>query len=94
MSSMLSSSLSDRIANDADKAVNMVQSSANGLIHGTRDGLAEAVHHLGDSLHQLSQNTQGRVRKDPLKSMLLAAGVGMLLVGVVGYLTRSSRHHD
>lgn len=95
MSSMLSSasSLSDRLANDAGHAVDLVQSSARGLANDSRDGLAEAVHHLGDRLHQLSQSTQGSVRKEPVKAMLLAAGLGMLLVAAVGYLTRSSQHH-
>lgn len=95
MSSMLSSasSLSDRLANDAGHAVDLVQSSARGLANDSRDGLAEAVHHLGDRLHHLSQSTQGSVRKEPVKAMLLAAGLGMLLVAAVGYLTRSSQHH-
>ena len=42
MSSMLSSasSLSDRLANDAGHAVDLVQSSARGLASDSRDGLA------------------------------------------------------
>lgn len=95
MSSLFSSasSLPDRIATEAGQAVSLVQSSAHGLAHSTRDGLTEAVHHLGDRMHQLSQNTQGCVRKEPVKAVLAAVGLGMLLTVAVGYLTRSSQHH-
>lgn len=67
-----------------------VQDMASRGMSTVSESAAAAQRHLG---HYANATTR-YVADQPLKSALIAAGVGALVAGLIIALRRSSRHHD
>lgn len=69
----------------SDHAALWARRSAQQLRHGTRQLQAKA--------HYAAQETQQFVRDQPVKSVLIAAGIGALVLGLVSLLARPGSRH-
>lgn len=96
-----------RVATDAldslASAVHALRAQAAPLLDGAADGTNEMVHrglnalhdrsrHLQSSARHASERTVGYIRHDPVKSMLIAAAAGAVLMGLAS-LVRGPRDH-
>lgn len=88
----------DRLSDDAHDVMRTTRRSA----HDTLDGLSSSVQDLrqavpatmqrmADSARQAGNSTAGYIRQEPLKSVLVAAAVGALAVGLMAIFSRSQR---
>jgi ElaB/YqjD/DUF883 family membrane-anchored ribosome-binding protein len=73
------------ISEAAEQTEALLQQGVKALRH-TGDNLQERAHHIGDL-------TSNYVRKEPVKSLLIAAGVGAVLMGFLSVLSRSRMPH-
>lgn len=63
--------------------------AAGALARRGTDALRDTSGHLRDAALRTSDNAVRRVRNEPVKSVLIAAAAGALLMALVGLLTRS-----
>lgn len=64
---------------------------AGELAHQGAQTLRETTHRLRDGAHQLADGTRQYVRDEPVKSVLIAAATGALLMGLASLLARPGR---
>jgi ElaB/YqjD/DUF883 family membrane-anchored ribosome-binding protein len=53
--------------------------------------MRDASHQVRERALRVSDNTVGYVRDEPVKSMLIAAAAGAVMMAVLGFLRRSGR---
>lgn len=61
--------------------------------HLSREGVHAAqsgTRHFGERMHDASDAAQGYIRKEPVKAVLLAAGIGVVVVGLFSLLVRGN----
>lgn len=63
----------------------------NALAHQGMQSVRDTTHRLRDSARQVSEGTRHYVREEPVKSLLVAAVAGALLMGLASLLARSDR---
>jgi ElaB/YqjD/DUF883 family membrane-anchored ribosome-binding protein len=97
---MLKHSTAENAIQSAQAILENSQHAANGAISGMSHALDHGVErardaslHLRDSAHRVSQETSNVIRHDPVKSVLIAAATGAVLMALVGLLTRTYSRH-
>lgn len=93
---MLKHSTADKTIQSAQSLLDNSQHLANGALNGISHAFEQGVErahnvstHLRDSANQLSHDTSSTIRHDPVKSVLIAAASGAVLMALAGLLTRS-----
>lgn len=93
---MLKQSTAEEAIQSAQNLLDSSQQAANGAINSMSHALEHGVErardasaHLRDSAHCISHETSNVIRHDPVKSVLIAAATGAVLMGLVSLLTRA-----
>lgn len=89
-----SANLVDRAAQSADKALEATRRAAGSAI----DSVADTVHDMRDRASPVMDRIASpfdlmiqRTREAPLKSLLVAAATGAMVMAIIGLVNRSSR---
>jgi ElaB/YqjD/DUF883 family membrane-anchored ribosome-binding protein len=97
---MFNQSLADKAAQSAEVALETAQRAASGMLDGAAHALdqsvqhaREASHHLRESAQRVSLRTSNQIRRDPLKSVLIAAATGAALMALINLLARHDSRH-
>lgn len=86
--------LSDKIHELRDTAVpaiNRLASEAESLARRGIDSVRERTAQLRERAAQVSDNTVGYIKDEPVKSMLIAAATGAALMALISLMSRSRR---
>jgi ElaB/YqjD/DUF883 family membrane-anchored ribosome-binding protein len=81
---------SDGIAHEALSQVHAAADQAKALMQQSMDALeqgSERLQHFGQHAQDVSANY---IRRDPIKSVLVAAATGALMMGLISLMTRRS----
>lgn len=81
--------LREKLAETRDNIVDMAHIAGDSVrdkLHAIKDKAAETYGDGKQKLHELEENLSRRVQESPMKSVLIAAGVGLVL----GFLWRRS----
>ena len=88
----------DRLTDSAEDALRITQRTAHnalGSLSSSVDELRHAVpaamHRAADSARHAGDSTVSYIRHEPLKSVLVAAAIGALAVGLLAVFSRSDR---
>ena len=81
------------LIHDVSPKLHRMAEQLGALSHQGAKSVASGTHYLSDRAHHAADSTVGYIRKEPATAMLLAAGLGALLVGawVAASNARSSR---
>jgi len=88
----LSGSVED-IRNQAVPAMNRAADHASSLAHRGMDAVRETSRHWREEAQHASDRTVNYIREEPVKSMLIAASAGAVLMALASLVYRS-RHSD
>jgi len=75
----------------ASPRLDRATAQANAFAQRGVDQLRTTTRHLRESAHDTSESARGLVRDEPLKSVLIAAAAGALLMALVNLLGHSRR---
>lgn len=96
-----SRNLIDQVAQSANSAIHTTQRVVNETMDGLGDQTSALVHHGMDSVrntsrqirkgaHHASDKTVAYIREEPVKSMLIAAATGAVLMALARAISRSN----
>ncbi|MBK6853975.1 MAG: hypothetical protein IPG93_20925 [Burkholderiales bacterium] len=85
MSTESGNHLIDRAAMSTDLATEHALGAAQRGVAALRDGRQQMV----DRAHVASDAAVGYIKDEPVKSLLIAAAAGAVLMGLLGWLTRA-----
>jgi ElaB/YqjD/DUF883 family membrane-anchored ribosome-binding protein len=71
--------------------VDRVAERASALAHQGVDSVRERSHQLSDSAHRVADGTRHYVQDQPVKSLLIAAATGAVLMGLLSFLSGTRR---
>jgi len=71
--------------------VDRVAERASTLAHHGADAVRDRSHQLSEGAHRLADGTRGYVRDEPVKSLLIAAATGAVLMALLSFLGSSRR---
>ncbi len=80
------------IAKFADGALSKTQhatDAANAFLKSSVDSVVHTTQQLRDSAQQATDKTTLYIRDEPIKSVLIAAATGAVLMGLIGMMRRS-----
>jgi ElaB/YqjD/DUF883 family membrane-anchored ribosome-binding protein len=83
--------LMDSASQTADAALNATQRAANIALDGASHSLQTARRQIRTGAHQASERTVAYVREEPVKSLMIAAATGAVLMALA-YVIGSPRH--
>ena len=89
---MIDNSTLEPIAKFADGASSKTQHAAdatNAFLKNGVDSLLQTTNHLRDGAQQATDRTTLFIREEPIKSVLIAAATGAVLMALVGMVSRS-----
>ncbi len=72
--------------------VDRVAERASAIAHHGADAVRERSHQLSEGAHRMVDGTRSYVRDEPVKSLLIAAATGAVLMGLLAVLSGSRRH--
>jgi ElaB/YqjD/DUF883 family membrane-anchored ribosome-binding protein len=75
----------------AAPVVDRVAERARALAHQGVDTVRERSHQLSDSAHRVADGTRHYVQDQPVKSLLIAAATGAVLMGLLSLLSGTRR---
>ena len=84
--------LSDKVEelrSQAAPLLNRVSSQAEAAARRGMDAVRDTSQQLRDRALRASDSTVGYIKDEPIKSMLIAAATGALLMGLISLMTRS-----
>lgn len=88
----------DRLTDSAEDALRVTQRKAHNALGGLsssvdelRQAVPAAMHRAADNARHARDTTAGYIRQEPIKSVLVAAAVGALAVGLLAVFGRSQR---
>lgn len=81
----------DDLKNAATPAIQRVSDQAHALAQRGLDSARDSAQHVRERAHQMSAHTVGYIKDEPLKSVLIAAATGALLMAMLGMLRRPGR---
>ena len=81
--------LNDRVATKADAAIDNARHVANQAMTAVKTGVATAR----DQVARANVATRQYVRKEPVKSVLIAAAAGAAVAGLAAWWSKSHRDH-
>lgn len=87
--------LDDKVQNLRNQASPRYDEAAervNALAHQGLRSMHDTTQRLRESARHLSDGTRHYVREEPVKSMLIAAAAGAVLMGLASLLARSGSH--
>lgn len=82
----------DSLVQLVDSALLKTQSAAdaaNALMKSGVNSVVQTTHQLRDGAHQATAKTSSYIRDEPIKSVLIAAATGAVLMALVGLVSRS-----
>lgn len=82
-SSDIAHTLMDHASHSAETAMDATQRVANDALDGASHSLQVARRQIRNSAHHASDKTAAFVRNEPVKSILLAAATGAVLMALV-----------
>jgi ElaB/YqjD/DUF883 family membrane-anchored ribosome-binding protein len=82
------------LESDVMPVLNHAAQQADGLLQRGADALRDNRDLLQDRAVRTQEQVNTYVREEPLKSLLMAAAAGAVLMGVVGLLVRGRSHHS
>jgi len=71
--------------------VDRVAERASALAHQGVDTVRERSHQLSESAHRVADGTRHYVQDQPVKSLLIAAATGAVLMGLLSFLSGTRR---
>lgn len=86
--------LADRVDDLHDRAtplLNRLSGQAEAAARRGAGAMLDASHQVRERALRVSDSTVGYVRDEPVKSMLIAAAAGAVMMAVLGFLRRSGR---
>ncbi len=82
------------LESDVMPVLNHAAQQADGLLQRGADALRENRTFLQEGAERTQAQVNTYVREEPLKSLLMAAAAGAVLMGVVGLMLRGRSHHS
>lgn len=82
----------DSLVKFVDGALLKTQSAsdaANALLKSGVNSVVQTTHQLRDGAQQATAKTSNYIREEPIKSVLIAAATGAVLMALVGLVSRS-----
>lgn len=86
----LSGTVSD-LQGRAGPMLSKVGNQAEALARQGLDAVRGSTAHVRERAMRASDHTVGYIKDEPIKSMLIAAATGAVLMGLIGLLTRNDR---
>ena len=89
---MIENTSQDSVVKFVDGAMSKTQTAAdaaNAFLKSSADSVVQTTHHLRDSAQQATNKTTHYIREEPIKSVLIAAATGAVLMALVGLVSRS-----
>lgn len=83
----------DDLRDEAAPALNRFTAKAEDLARRGADAVRDTSAQLKEKALQASDTTVGYIKDEPVKSMLIAAATGAVLMGLIGLMTRSRRDY-
>jgi ElaB/YqjD/DUF883 family membrane-anchored ribosome-binding protein len=77
---------------NAAPMVDRVAERASAIAHHGADAVRERSQQLSESAHRMVDGTRSYVRDEPVRSLLIAAATGAVLMGLLAFLSGSRRH--
>jgi ElaB/YqjD/DUF883 family membrane-anchored ribosome-binding protein len=71
--------------------VDRVAERASAMAHQGVDSVRERSHQLSESAHRVADGTRHYVQDQPVKSLLIAAATGAVLMGLLSFLSGTRR---
>jgi ElaB/YqjD/DUF883 family membrane-anchored ribosome-binding protein len=84
--------LIEQIKSDAKDAVKKVKEDAQSIIKHAKEEAQEAVKVAKDEVSSAKKSIVKKIEKDPMKSVLIVAGAGLLLGIIVGASLAHRKH--
>ncbi len=88
------SNANGHLVSDVMPVLNHAAQQADGLLQRGADALRENRTFLQEGAERTQAQVNTYVREEPLKSLLMAAAAGAVLMGVVGLMLRGRSHHS
>lgn len=89
---MTESKTEDSVVKFVDNAMSKSQSAAdaaNALLKSGMDSVVQTTHQLRDGAQHYTERTTHYIQEEPIKSVLIAAATGAVLMALVGLVSRS-----
>ena len=69
--------------------LNNAVDQATAMAHSSLDAVRDSSRRLRDQARQATDQTVGYIKDEPIKSMLMAAATGAMLMGLINLMSRS-----
>ena len=79
----------ENLRNGAKPVIDRVGRQASAIAQRSADAIRDRSQQLRDSAREASDRTVGYIRDEPVRSVLMAAAAGAVLMGLVALLARS-----
>jgi len=89
---MTQTNTQDSVVKFVDGALSKTQlaaDAANALLKSGVDSVVQTTNQLRDGAQQATVKTSNYIREEPIKSVLIAAATGAVLMALVGLVSRS-----
>jgi ElaB/YqjD/DUF883 family membrane-anchored ribosome-binding protein len=77
----------DTAINDAEKELKTVAEQASAMAHRSVDAMRDSSVHVRETAKRMSDETVNYIKADPVKSMLMAAATGAVLMAMVSLMS-------
>jgi ElaB/YqjD/DUF883 family membrane-anchored ribosome-binding protein len=77
----------DTAINDAEKELKTVTEQASAMAHRGVDAMRDSSVHVRETAKRMSDETVNYIKGDPVKSMLIAAATGAVLMAMVSLMS-------
>lgn len=74
-------------------ALNGIGDQATALVHHGMDSVRNTSHQIREGAHHASDRTVAYIREEPVKSMLIAAATGAVLMALARVISQSNHSH-
>jgi ElaB/YqjD/DUF883 family membrane-anchored ribosome-binding protein len=74
----------------AAPVVERVAGCASAVVHDGMDAVRERSSQLSDAAHRVADGTRSRVREEPVRSLLIAAAAGAVVMALLASMARTS----
>jgi len=83
--------LTEQAADAANQALQATRTLANNVLHDASSGMHRGAETLRENALKVSDTTSDYIKHDPIKSVLIAAATGAVLMGLISLISRP--HH-